>query len=175
MVTTREEQPLWQSPRLRTRVLWLLGVLLAVGSIAVTVGFALRTAKTLPAEGVSSVPESVKLPKDAEAVVRRFVVTAVARGDLGEAWKITGPHLRQGLTLAEWKTGRIPVDPFPADAIDYRLKVDYADAGEAVIELALLPKPGFNMEPQIFFLTLVKMGPEANRRWVVDGWVPRAG
>lgn len=176
MVTTRQERrPPWRSPRLQTGVLWFSGLALMAGTIAAAVGFVLSTGKTLPADEVSALPESANLPEEAEAVVRKFVVTAVGRGDLGEAWSIAGPNLRRGMTLEEWKQGEIPVAPFPADSIDYRLKVDYAYATEAVIEIALLPKRGFNMDPQIFFLTLVKVGPEGKKRWVVDGWVPRPG
>jgi hypothetical protein len=176
MVTTRQERrPLWRSPGLRAGVLWLSGVALAAAAVALAVGFVLSTGKSLPADEVAAVPGSAKLPKDAEAVVRRFVVTAVGRGDLGEAWTLVGPHLRRGMTIEEWKKGNIPIAPLPTDSIDYRLKVDYAYATEAVIEIALLPKRGFNMDPQIFFLTLVKVGPEGKKRWVVDGWVPRPG
>jgi hypothetical protein len=47
-------------------------------------------------------------------VLRRFIVTAVARHDVAASWPLAGPALRSGFTRREWASGDISVVPFPA-------------------------------------------------------------
>jgi hypothetical protein len=67
------------------------------------------------------------------------------------------------------------VIPYPADAIGVApMKVDYSYPNRALIEVALLPKPGYDkIRPTIFFVNLVRIGPAGKKHWVVDGWTPR--
>lgn len=123
---------------------------------------------------VSGTPQTVKLSKEATAVARRFILTAVARKDLRTAWKLAGPQVRQGLTLKQWLKGEIPVVPYPIDSLAVaRMKVDYAYENRALLEIALSPKKGSDIKPQTFFIMLIKIGPRGHKHWVVDGWIPR--
>ena len=101
-------------------------------------------------------------------------MTAVARQDLAAAWKISGPNIRGGLTYAEWKTGNIPVVPYPIGSLKLApFKIDYSYADEATIEIALLPKAGATIKPQLFSLLLNQVrGADGKRHWIVDNWVP---
>src|SRR3972149_5373448 len=100
-----------------------------------------------------------------------FCPPAVARGDLAEAYELTHPELRQGLTREQWLTGNFPVQYYPADAIDRAaFKIDESYPTEAVLEVALIPKEGETVKPQIFFVGLKKSG----NRWQVYYWAPRA-
>jgi len=170
-----------RSPRFQARIFWISMVVLVAGIIAFLVAFVGNTGKSLdtplsekPAQDVSQVPPTVKLPADAKQVAREFILTAVARKNLTRAYALSGPLIRQGMLLKEWKKGAIPVVPYPGDAIDYApMKVDYSYPKEALVEVALLPKKGFKIKPQIFFLTLIKVGKGDQTHWLVNGWVPR--
>jgi hypothetical protein len=58
-------------------------------------------------------PTKAPLSPEARHVAVRFVQTAVARHDLGEGWLLSGPHIRGGLTRAEFVTGNNGVIPYP--------------------------------------------------------------
>jgi len=63
------------------------------------------------------------------------------------------------------------VQYYPADAIDTAaFKIDESYPTEAVLEVALIPKEGETVKPQIFFVGLKKSG----GRWQVYYWAPRA-
>ena len=84
-----------------------------------------------------------QVPLDAEArqVAGRFILTAVARQNLGESYRLAHPELRQGMSKREWLTGNIPVVYYPAKQIETAtFKVDESYPGEAILEVALLPK-----------------------------------
>ena len=115
--------------------------------------------------------KQVPLDKEARRVAGRFILTAVAREDLGESYDLVHPELRQGMTKREWLTGNIPVVYYPAKAIEAAtFKVDESYPDEAILEVALLPKDSTKVKPQIFFIGLKKTG----ARWRVNYWVPRA-
>jgi hypothetical protein len=180
--TQGRARSLWQSPRFQKRALLLASVVLVAGVIAFLFAYLGNTGTTLdkplrsvPPKDVSKVPTTVKLAPGARKVAREFILTAVARQNLRRAWVISGPHIRQGMTLREWLGGTIPVIPFPANAIGVApMKIDYSYRDRALIEVALLPKPGYNkIRPTIFFVNLVRIGPAGKEHWVVDGWTPR--
>ena len=112
-------------------------------------------------------PKTVKLEAGAEKVTTRFLQTAVARKNLRAAWKIAGPHIREGLTLKQWLSGTIPVVPFRVDAkTSARMAVDFSYKNRAQLEV-FVSNPGGG--GQIFYAELVKR----NGNWIVDGWIPR--
>jgi hypothetical protein len=157
---------------------WIL-VVLVVGAVIAVVGIKYSntghsTATPLtnkPALDVSKVPATVKLPAGATQVARLFIQTAVARKNLKQAYSIVTGRIRQGQSLKSWKTGVIAVVPFPVDDVKYApMKIDYSYPAEALIEVALLPKPGTKTKGQLFMMGIVKR----NGRWLVDSWVPRS-
>src|SRR5687767_1332137 len=91
-----------------------LAVLVA-GVAAATIAFFGNTATKVP-ETKSNQPaqlltqrKQIPLARETRRVAGRFLLTAVARKNLGESYEITHPDLRQGLTKQEWLTGNIPV------------------------------------------------------------------
>jgi hypothetical protein len=169
------------SARLRRFAPWIGGLLLAAGIVAVIVAFAPNrnpppqfTPKTPPKADVKE--KSVPLGKPAKSVAQQFVLNAVGRKNLPAAWKISGPNIRGGLTYTEWMTGNIPVVPYPIASLKFApFKLDYSYRNEALIEVAMLPKAGAKIKPQIFFLQLKRvLGPGGKRHWIVDNWVPRS-
>ncbi len=121
-----------------------------------------------PATVVKKLPK-VPLEPEARRVAGRFILTAVARKNLAESYALTAPKLRQGLTLAQWKTGNIPVVPYPTEELKpVRMSVKISTGTHANIMVFLDPKPGVEIKPQIFIIELDKMG----TRWFVSTWVP---
>jgi hypothetical protein len=148
------------------------------GVVAALVVFVGNTSSKTTDTPLSTVPavttpqkQNVKLDPAARVVAGKFILTAVTRKDLAAAYELTDPQLRQGLTKQQWLTGNIPIQYYPADAIDTAtFKIDESYPNEAVLEVALIPKQGETVKPQIFFIGLKKTGD----RWQVYYWAPRA-
>jgi hypothetical protein len=126
---------------------------------------------TTPVDVVKA-DKKVPLEKEARLVAGRFVLTAVQRKNLPEAWKLVGPGIRQDLTYAEWLTGNIPVVPFLAPIKLAPIKVDLSSKNYVLLEIVLLPKGKARSE--IFSIELIAVGKGNKRHWVVNSWVPRA-
>ena len=169
------------SPTTRRSLTLLSGLILVAGVVAFTVAWVGDTG-TSQETPLSNEPAQVftprkQVPLDVEArkVAGRFILTAVARENLGASYELVHPELRQGLSKREWLTGNIPVVYYPAKEIETaRFKVDESYADEAILEVALLPKEASKVKPQVFFIGLKKAGKGAAARWQVNYWVPRA-
>jgi hypothetical protein len=157
---------------------WVVGVV-AVGALLGFVGYHYAntghtTATPLlnkPADDRSAVPRTVKLTPGATVVARRFIETAVARKNLTAAYTLVTSEIRQGQTLAEWKSGNIAVIPYPVDDVKYApMKIDFSYPKEALVEIALLPKANAKIKSQLFQMDLVKRGD----KWLVNSWSPKS-
>ncbi|NUT56010.1 MAG: hypothetical protein HOQ03_08525 [Thermoleophilia bacterium] len=165
------------SARTHRQISLLAGLVLTAGVVAFTVAYIGDTGASqetplsdAPAQ-VFTPRKQVPLDKEARRVAGRFILTAVARENLGESYELAHPELRQGLTRREWLTGNIPVVYYPAKAIETAtFKVDESYPDEAILEVALLPRESAKVKPQIFFIGLKKTG----AAWRVNYWVPRA-
>jgi hypothetical protein len=158
---------------------WLAGVVVVAGGVALLITLLPSSSgntstpltPNVPAKIVSQVPKTVKLEPAAEKVARRFIQTAVARKHLKEAYSLAGPQIIQGQSLKSWMTGNVAVIPFPVDKVTIApMKVDYSHKNQALIEVALLTKPGAGVKSQLFMMQLNKIG----GKWVVNSWVPRS-
>ena len=147
---------------MRNRVLTgLAALLLTSGGMTL---WQLRKGGDRAISPVSTVP----LDPDARAVAGEFISTAVARKDLARAWRLSGPDIRQDLTLREWMTGRIPVVPYPNPDVDsLRFTVDRTGRDESPPTVWLRGK-GESKTGQPFYIGLKKHGD----RWLVDYWAP---
>jgi hypothetical protein len=160
---------------------WVAGLVLVAGVVAFGTVYVFDTGESVESKitdretgpAVVNAPrENVALDPEARRVAGEFILTAVARDDLAKSYTITHPDLRQGLSLAQWKTGNIPVQFYPAEAIDTAtFKIDESYPDEAVLQVALVPKEGTTVKPQIFYIGLKKVG----GKWLVYYWAPRSG
>jgi hypothetical protein len=157
---------------------WIVGVVV-IGAVLGYVGYHYSntghsTATPLlnkPADDRSAVPATVKLTPGATQVARQFIKTAVARKNLPDAYNLVTNQIRQGQSLAEWKTGNIAVIPYPVDDVKYApMKIDFSYPKEAMVEIALLPKANAKIKAQLFQMDLVKRGD----RWLVNSWYPKS-
>jgi hypothetical protein len=170
--TEFQRRPRWQKALPWVVAAVLVGGAIAAGIIWSNTGKSNATPLTnQPAVDVSKVPATVKLAPGAQKVARLFIQTAVARKKLPEAYGLVTDQIKQGQSLKSWNSGNIAVIPYPVDSIKYApMKVDYSYAKEAQIQVALLPKTGTGVKPQLFIMKLVKR----NGKWLVDMWAPRS-
>ena len=81
-------------------------------------------------------PKTVKLDPAAQRIATKFVETAVARKNLDVAYLISGPHVREGMTLKQFLTGNIAVVPYKiTKKTSASMKIDKSYANRAQLEL----------------------------------------
>jgi hypothetical protein len=167
------------SPRLQRKLLWFGGGVLIAGVVfaGITFFWTGPKAKPVPLSNrpaqIAPKSKTVPLEPGAKVVGERFIETAVARKNLAESWKLTAPALRDGFTLTKWKTGAIPVVPYPADTSKPSpVKVDYSYKNRALLLILLVPRKGIVMKPQLFLLGVHAFGQGPKRHWLVDYWAP---
>ena len=170
------------SPRFRRRAL-KIGLLLAVGVAAALVSIFFWNTATIvetPLHGKADLyvpPIPIKMApaerREVIATAARFVETAVRREHAERAYELVGPNLRGTTTREEWRTGDIPVVPYPVD--DARWKFDYSYADEIGLQVAVFPPAGASVRPMVFNMSLRADRVGATRRWLVDSWSPRGG
>ena len=160
---------------MRRLLLWAAGLVLVAGIVAVLVEVVPNSnpstdpSPTAHPAIVQPNPKTVKLPLAARLVAGRFILTAVRRRHLDEAWGISGPPIRQTQTYRQWLTGSIAVTPFLADIRLAPMKVDYSYRNHALLEVALIPHPHSKAKAEYFWIELKRV----RGRWVVWTWVPR--
>jgi hypothetical protein len=112
----------------------------------------------------------VPLEQAARQTAAKFILTAVARKNLDQAWKLATPNIKGGLSHKEWMTGNIPVPtlgvPLDKAAIT---KIIYSHKNEAELNVVLLPKPNNQrVKSTLVVMDLKKVGTGAKARWLVD-------
>jgi hypothetical protein len=169
------------SPRRRRRLAWTFGCVLTVAAVIV-LGVKYSTTGTSfesPVAPDSAAPTTaVATPKlrvtptvrrQVGQTVQRFARTAVIRKDLASAWLLASPTMRAGVTRREWLRGDLPVQPFPAKALesaDWRLRYRF----ERTLGIAVLvqPKKGSGAPVMVYTAELTAPGSGPPRRFLVD-------
>jgi hypothetical protein len=136
---------------------WLAGAVLIAGVCA-------YVATRLVSGGTAATSRPVPLGADQRRVAVEFVQTAVARRQLAKAWTLVAPELKHGMTLAEWKTGSIPVVPYKVAGTQLRLAPVDSFTDHADVDVTFL-RAGAG---DTFRLGLRNVG----GRWLVSSWVP---
>jgi hypothetical protein len=177
------------SYRWRRRILWTLPF------VAVAVAFALLIAslprgKTLADDEPSAAPPSAPVPqqlpnlgrrvpvtaatrREVDAVLTAFVRHAVARENPAAAWELATPALKAGQTRAEWRRGNLPVYPFPAkveEATGWYVLESFEN--DLLLTLLMHARPGSKRGAIAYQVELKRIGRGANRRWLVDAFIP---
>lgn len=173
----QEKRPFLQSPR-NQRLLVTVGAAVLVAGVATLLvvflrntGTATETFSNEPAQ-VFTQPKAVDVDPEARRVAGRFILTAVARKQLGASYDLVHPELRDGLTRKQWETGNIPVVFFPAANLDFAsFKVDHSFANDVVLEVLLVPGKGADADPASFYIGL-KRGDDGQGPWKVYYWAP---
>jgi hypothetical protein len=167
------------SARFRRRLLWAGSAVAATGFV---VGGALWIGNTgrrfddrlvdRPA-WVYREPEETNLTKaqrrEVLDLMARFIESAVARKQLDSAYDLTLPELRGTITRSQWRTGNIPVVPFPAVGI-YDMTLDYSYPGDVAYDVAVVGDRG---GIKTFLIEMKQAGKGAGAHWKVAAWVPK--
>jgi hypothetical protein len=161
---------------------WVAGALLAAGVIAFVVAYFGNTASSKETFGTQNAvrPQVVKeipLEQGARVTAAKFILTAVARKNLAQAWKLATPNVKEGLTFKQWMTGDIPVPalgvPIDKAAIT---KIIYSHKNDAELNIVVLPKPNNQrVKDTLFVLDLKKVGTDESAHWLVDYCQVHAG
>ena len=169
-----------KSPRSQRYLLWVSGFVLAAGIAAVLVVFLRNTGHSQPqvfsnkpVQKVAKPSTNIPLDRVQRDLAGKFILTAVQRKRLAEAWNLVGPGLRQGMSYKQWLTGTIPVVPFLDKIKVAPIKVDISNKNYAMIEVIILPVSK-NVRSQIFTLEMIKVGKGSKSHWVVNSWAPRS-
>jgi hypothetical protein len=177
---------LLSSARFRRRLLrWgsvaaAVGILVFVGIRWANTGAKLAKPSGGPVQTVAPTPRTVRRSaaemNRVRAVADRFISTAVYRRHLDEAWALAAPSLREGMTLSQWRTGNIPVVPYPANEVaQVKWRVAYSFPRLIGVKVDLIPKPNATRTGLVASMELTAYGSGAHRRWLVDAWVPLGG
>lgn len=111
----------------------------------------------------------IAIPKSALRIAQKFIQTAVLRNDVGAAWALVTPHVRGGLTRAQWNTGDIPVVPYPREKFaGAKFKIDRHRQRDILLEV-LLTSHKLGVAPIDDFLELVP----SSHGWLVQNFTPR--
>jgi hypothetical protein len=176
---TRQDPKRSDERRKQVRDRIALGVAAGLLLIGVVVYLQSRTeegpAPTRAAEqpGLQEAPAATPLKKGgtlepaARDVAERFIVTAVGRTRLDEAWELVTPEFRSGVTRAQWRRGELPVPPFPARDLETTgFDVLESSANKVLLQVLLVPKPGTAYVPTRYDLTIERAS--ASAPWKVS-------
>ena len=109
----------------------------------------------------------------ARKVAVRFLETAVGRTSLDEAWALSTPALRSGVSLEQWRTGELPVPPFPVeDLATTGFQVVESSENMVLLQVLLVPTPGTAYVPTRYDMTLERTSKTAP--WKVSYCTPYA-
>jgi hypothetical protein len=180
--TTSSPAGFFSSPRNQRWLMWISSAVLVVG-VAVFLGVYLSRGTSQPTNAKlatiaspkpSTTPAAKKNPPvapstDALKVARTFLETAVLRKNLAAAYALVGPNLKGGLSLAQWRTGNIPVQPFPSsNAKTARLIIESSHKNALLLGVVLAPLHGPKSQAVAFYLGLDRVG----QKWLVNYWLP---
>jgi len=168
---------MWDRPRVRT-VFSALAVVVFLAGLAALIHSRTNTSNAAPPASHSILPGSaawktrawgapIPLPKEAVATAKTFLHTAVVRRDLATAYRITAPGMHEGMTLAQWEQGSIPVPPqSPQDYLIGKFNVLHSRARSIQVETFLSSRGN---KPLLYIIELVP----SRGRWLVDYFAPK--
>ena len=180
---------LLRSPRRRRRLGWILGLGGPVAALVVASVLIGNTgnpkasgpsgpvgdAEVALAEAAPPVEVTPAVRRVIDALVQRFVETAVLREDPAAAWELAAPSMREGVQRLEWNAGDLPVQPYDADVLaSTEWRLSYVDGRTIGIDVVLHPKRGSGARPQVYAADLLALGRDEPTRLLVSSWAPLA-
>ena len=166
---------------------WIAGAVFLAGGIAFLIAFYGTTGTkenihadpNAPVQDLSGVPKSVPVDPKARTVAGKFIASAVTRKDLKTAWNLAEPggFVRpKSMTYKEWLTGNIPVQFFPAQALDAAsFKVETSFKNELTLNVYIYAKPKSGVQSQPFYIVLRPHGQGTHKKWLVNNFIPSSG
>jgi hypothetical protein len=178
---TKPEQTLGR--RVTKALPYLAALVFVAGGVAFLIAYFGNTSNvthpgTRPGQPVdaSKNPPTVPVPKGAQAVAGKYVISAMTRQNLPLSWKLTHPSLRAGYTYKQWLTGNIPIQFFPPKAFAAAsYKVEWSHPNDVLLNVYVFAKPKLAKLSQAFFIELKPAGTGASKRWLVSYVAPSGG
>jgi hypothetical protein len=101
-----------------------------------------------------------------DATLDRWVPAGVGRRDMRLAWQLSGPELKNGSTLAEWRRGDTPIPAYPVGGDRNYHGWSTLDAGRGYVDFNLLvhPRKGKHIGAYVFAGQMI----ERQGRWLVN-------
>jgi hypothetical protein len=169
------------SPRARRRLVWAASAFtLLFAGLSVALLVPSRTASNVEPTGPLrpaqlAVNTQQKLaPADRRAIdalLDSFYPAAVARRDPTTAWKLSGPEMRSGSTLADFRHGTSPVPSYPASERNYHhWRAIDVEGNSVVLNILVHPKDPTKLGTWVFSTQVVKV----HGRWLVNHIYPIA-
>ena len=116
--------------------------------------------------GNAAAEKTVPLARDAKLVAMRFIRDAVQRRAPGRSFALVTPSLRRGYSFAQWRSGKIPVVPYPAKHLRIaRFSPKYSYSQRVLVAVDLASR---KLGVESFEIGLVRRG----GRWLVSLWQP---
>ncbi len=177
------------SPRFSRILFWLGAAVLAAGLAVLIVKLASRgsshpaVVKTPPSAHLpgqsakdqqllaqSTIKSYAKVDPLAKQSLRTFIMSALARKNLGASYKVAAPAIRHGYSLSKWKKGTLRVAVYPVykfdKTADFRLA--FGNSTDLLIDVSLVAAPKDKQKPATFRVGLKRFGSGADRRWLVN-------
>jgi hypothetical protein len=169
------------SPRRRRRLLFVgvaLGFVAILGTVVAafwntSAGLKIDTSVPKGPLPTESGPKLVRFTSSTErsvnAVLRRFVATAVTGRNVRASYELATPNMHEGMSRAQWAKGSIPVQPYPARSIEIS-RVVGSYKNDVQLEATLLPRRNSNVGIAVVQVELKAVGSGTDRRWLVDSF-----
>jgi len=173
-----------RSPRKRRRLTYAVLIPLAITGIVIATIAMLPEAKPDPPEtfgnqqavNIAAREKTVRLTradrKRVNEAIDVLMNAGVKRKNPQAVYDVASPDLRSQATRAEWRTGDIPVYPYPALGDKFHgWTINFSQRNHLNVDLLVMPsKNRATLGPVALTIDLRKI----SRRWLVDGLFPIA-
>ena len=127
----------------------------------------------LTANGVK-VTSYAQLPSEVKQAIVGFVVPGVLNNNYGPSWKYTAPNITRGASQHKWATvdarSVIPLPGYTLDGVKYKL--EDATTKDVLVTLTMQPSKPSVGRPIPMRIGLRPYGKGADKRWLVNYWLP---
>ena len=126
----------------------------------------------LTANGVK-VTSYAQLPSEVKQAIVGFV-PGVLNNNYGPSWKYTAPNITRGASQKKWATvdarSVIPLPGYTLDGVKYKL--EEATTKDVLVTLTMQPSKPSVGRPIPMRIGLGPYGKGADKRWLVNYWLP---
>ena len=163
------------SPRARRRLV-RLGIVLAVAGTVAAIMALVHGGKTPSESPAKNAPPAQLVkqskyvsPADRRAIDRtldQFIAAALDQTAPATAWRLSGPDLKGGSTLREWRHGTSPIPYYPARGKTFHgWTIIDAEPNSVDFSLLVHPRRGSQTSSWVFSGQMIKR----HGRWLVNG------
>jgi hypothetical protein len=126
----------------------------------------------MAAPATAAAPPTIPQPDRSQimALLRVFVPEAAGRVHPGRARFLATPQMRALATAAQWRSGDLPVYPYPVSSSPYGIRPITVTPDDVTFDLMLHPKAGSGAGVAVYTAEVRKIG----GRWLVNEMFPTA-